>query len=97
MSCGCSSGASLSVPSYSQQSIVSNVDCIYNNTNLLDFKNRLIWFKDSGLYIENNISIALLNKYIGTVISSINIQEKCTYKQILDEVNELVNFIITLQ
>jgi hypothetical protein len=26
-----------------------------------------------------------------------NISEKCTYKQTLDDVSELVNFIITLQ
>jgi hypothetical protein len=100
MSCGCSSGSSNTVASkaiYTSQTVVSNVDCPYNDTNLLDFKNRLVWFKNNGLYIQYNISASLLNKYIGTVISSMNISEKCTYKQTLDDVSELVNFIITLQ
>ncbi len=99
MGCGCGSGSIHVVSSKSKNSlnITPNVDCPYNDVILLDFKNKLTWFKNNGLYLEYNITASVMNKYIGTVISSININDKCTYESILNEVSNLVDLIITLQ
>lgn len=93
--CGCGAKSSMVVASIGPF-ITSNEDCPYTNEILLGFKNNLIWFKNSGLYLDYNISIVTLNKHIGITISSINIGNKCEYESALNEVNELNNFIITL-
>lgn len=81
-------------PKYRVQEVI---DCDYTTAMLKDYKNRLTWFKDKALYVQHGYKASLMNKYIGIVITSINIDNKCVYKKELDAITDLVNFIITLQ
>lgn len=71
--------------------------CEYTNEMLNDYLNRLYWFKDTGKFIQQKITPATINKYLGIVLTSLNINYKCTYKKDLAAITDLVNLIITLQ
>lgn len=71
--------------------------CEYNDVILTAQLDKLKWFKDKGLHVKHGYKPSLINKYIGIVLTSININNKCAYKDILDETSNLVTFIISLQ
>ena len=77
--------------------IASQESCDYTTLMLNNFNEKLVWFKDKGLYVKYNIPAKTINKYIGIVLTSLNISNKCMYKPILDKVSDLVDLIITLQ
>lgn len=80
----------------SVQSVV-DPNCPYTQEMLLNFKSKLIWFKDSGKYLTLNLTPGVLNRYIGLVLTSININNKCTYQTELNNIQDLVNTITLLQ
>jgi len=71
--------------------------CDYNDTILNAQLEKLKWFKDKGLHVKYNYKPALINKYLGIVLTSINSNHKCAYKDILDDISTLVTFITSLQ
>lgn len=71
--------------------------CDYDNTILNAQLNKLNWFKDNGLHVKYGYKPALINKYLGIVLTSININNKCMYKDILDDITKLVTFITSLK
>lgn len=71
--------------------------CEYSIAMLQDFDAKLIWFKDTGKYRKEGILPRTMNKYIGIVRSSINVPNRCTYKEELDKIADLVNLIVIIQ
>lgn len=100
---GCRACGSASVPppntvarmNPTQQAVVG--PCDYNIDRLKDMNARLVWFKSKGLFVKYNVTSKKLNQYIGIVLTSLNINNKCTYKNILDEASNLVDLIISIQ
>lgn len=71
--------------------------CDYTNEQLTIWADKLKWFKDKGLHVKYNYKPALINKYLGIVLTSININNKCVYKTDLDTMAALILFITSLQ
>jgi len=72
--------------------------CDYTNEILDVWLTKLKWFKDTGLYTKFNVKAGTINKYLGIVLTSINVNNKCNYKTSLDiEIKTLVTFITGLQ
>lgn len=71
--------------------------CDYTQEMLTNFKENLTWFKSSGLLGKYNVKPSVLNRYLGLVITSMNINKKCTYKDDLEKITDLVDLIITLR
>jgi hypothetical protein len=71
--------------------------CDYTNQILNAQLEKLNWFKDKGLHVKYGYKPALINKYLGIVLTSINSNHKCTYKEILDQITTLVAFITSIQ
>ena len=72
--------------------------CDYTVNRLQIYLDKLKWFKTKGLYIKYKIKPGILNKYLGTVQTSININNKCAYKAMMDgEITNLVTLITGLQ
>lgn len=100
---GCSGCGQVAIPiqqprrTYATASQESSEPCEYTIEMLFDFRDRLEWFKSKALYLKNNVSAKELNQFIGIVITSTNIKNRCTYKSILDKAANLVNLIISLQ
>jgi hypothetical protein len=99
-----SCGASSPIPPQRSQVNFSNrvqqVDpgpCDYTNDMLKDFNNKLVWFKNKALYVKYGVKAGTLNKYIGIVLTSLNISDKCMYKNILDQAAGLVDLIVSIQ
>lgn len=80
-----------------EEQIELNNNCEFNNTTLQNFKSKLNWFKESGRYLAKGVSAATLNRYIGVTLTSINIKNKCQYRDILFQIQDLVNVIINEQ
>jgi len=99
-SCGSKSVSSNSVNLVNKSSRVQQQEgpCEYTNEILDVWLTKLKWFKDNGFYVRYNIKAGTINKYIGIVLTSINVNKKCSYKQLLDnEIKKLVTFITGLQ
>ena len=75
----------------------SQEPCEYSIEMLHDFDEKLVWFKNNGLYLNYNITPATINKYIGIVLTSLNVYNHCMYKDTLDKVSDLCDLITTLQ
>lgn len=71
--------------------------CEYSVEMLQDFNKKLTWFKDRALYRKHNILPRTMNKYIGIVLSALNVPNRCIYKDELDTISDLVDLIITIQ
>lgn len=71
--------------------------CEYSVEMLQDFNKKLVWFKDRALYRKHKILPRTMNKYIGIVLSALNVPNRCTYKEELDTISDLVDLIITIQ
>lgn len=72
--------------------------CEYTDEILTVWLDKLKWFKDKGLYVKHNIKGGTINKYIGIVLTSLNVSNKCNYKKSLDnEIQKLVTYITGLQ
>jgi hypothetical protein len=70
--------------------------CEYTVEQLRFFEEKLMYFKDKALYVKQNMKPSLVNKYIGIVLTSLNINNRCMYKEKLDKIKDLVDLIITL-
>jgi len=96
-SCGKSTAAPLNNVRVSklQKSIkVPEGPCDYTNEILNVWADKLKWFKNKGLYVNYKVRAGTLNKFIGIVLTSINVNNKCNYKKELDnEIKTLVTFI----
>lgn len=79
-----------------EQLVEINANCEFSQSMLQNFKSKLVWYKDSGKYFSKGITPAVLNRYIGLVLTSINIKNKCTYRLELFQIQDLVS-IITLE
>ena len=98
--CGAASVINNGARSFSRKVNVEESDpgpCEYSKVMLEDFEERLVWFKEKGLFIQYNVQAKSLNKYIGIVKTSLNILNRCKYRIILSKVSDLVDLIITLQ
>lgn len=72
--------------------------CEFTDDILNVWLDKVKWFKDKGLYIKYKVAPATINKYLGILITSININNKCTYKDMLNgEISSLVTFITGIQ
>jgi len=72
--------------------------CEYNDEILTVWLDKLKWFKDKGLYVKYKVEGKTINKYLGIVITSLNVGNKCNYKDTLDgEIKKLVTFISGIQ
>lgn len=71
--------------------------CEYTDTILNAQLEKVKWFRDKGLHVTYNYKPALINKYQGIILTSINSNNKCAYKKILDDISVLVTFITSLQ
>lgn len=71
--------------------------CEYGNSDFQNWYDKLIWFKDRGLYVQHNIAASTINKYLGILLTSININNKCTYQNDFPEIIDVVSLIVTLQ
>lgn len=71
-----------------------NADCPFTNTILQNYQTKIVRFRDKGKYLSLGITAAIINRYIGVLKTSINIDQKCTYKDILYQIQDLVNTII---
>lgn len=99
-SCGTAVAASLmenksNVTSYKSQ--VISGPCDYTDEILTIWLDKLKWFKNKGLHVKNNVSPALINKYLGIVLTSLNVSNKCVYKTVLDDIAKLITIINGLQ
>lgn len=75
----------------------SQEPCEYSVEMLRDFEEKLVWFKNNGLYLKHNIAPVTMNKYIGIVLTSLNIHNRCMYRNILDKISDVCDLITTLQ
>lgn len=74
------------------------VDCDYTDDILKIWVDKLKWFKNKGLYIKHNVPASTVNKYLGILLTSMNVNNKCVYKEILDnKINALIVFITGLE
>lgn len=76
---------------------VTSENCDYTIEMLQDFESKLVWFKNTGLFLNYNITPATMNKYLGIVLTSLNILNHCMYKETLDKVSDLCDLIISIQ
>jgi hypothetical protein len=99
---GCSScAAAAAARAASAQNKVSNVssssvtteECLYTDYMLNVWLVKLKWFKDTGTYVRYNVAPSLLNKYLGVVLTSLNVNNKCVYKLVLDDISKLITVI----
>lgn len=70
-------------------------DCEFTMDQLEGWKDKLICFKDKGLYKTYNVTPALLNRYIGVVLSAINLFPKspCAFQ---NQLNEIETFMVVV-
>lgn len=71
--------------------------CEFTVPMLQDFHTKLLWFKDRALYRKHNITPKIMNSYIGIVLSALNTPQRCTYREKLNLISDLVDFIVTIQ
>lgn len=71
--------------------------CEYNNEVLQNFYNQLIYFKDYAVYVKYKIPAKTVNKYIGIVLTSMNVSNKCMYRDTLEKISDLVDLIISIR
>lgn len=72
--------------------------CDYTDEILQIWLDKLKWFKDKGLYTKYNVKGATINKYLGIVLTSMNVSNKCVYRNMLDgEIKTLITLITGLQ
>lgn len=72
--------------------------CDYTDDILQNWLTKLKWFKDKGYYVKYNVKGSVINKYLGIVLTSMNINNKCQYVDILNgEIKTLVIFITGIQ
>jgi hypothetical protein len=71
--------------------------CEYSVPMLQDFQAKLVWFKDRALYRKHNILPKTMNSYIGIVLSALNTPNRCTYREKLHLISDLVDYIVTIQ
>lgn len=81
----------------SKSTQLSQGDCPYTDEILNVWLTKLKWFKDKGLYVKYKIEARLLNKYLGVVITSLNVNNKCVYRKVLDDVADLITAINGLE
>lgn len=103
---GCSSCGGSQIAVASNSNMVNNQrvvqqevgPCDYTNDILIVWADKLKWFKNKGLYVKYNISGGTINKYLGIILTSININNKCKYRDLLDNgIKQLITFITGLQ
>lgn len=100
MACGsCKANALLYVnKTYTSSSnYIVDPNCPYNNEILGQFEENLKWFKSTSSYIQAGYKASLINKYIGIVLTSINSHNKCYYKDLLDEIQNVIDQIIIIR
>ena len=102
MACGTCGSSSVAMGNTQQVSpnykVEQNIGpCDYTNEILNVWLDKLKWFKDRGLHVKNNVPPAKINKYLGIVLTSINVNNKCVYKSTLDEIANLITLINGLQ
>lgn len=72
--------------------------CEYTDEILQVWLDKLKWFKDKGHYTKHNVKGATVNKYLGIILTSMNVGNKCVYRNMLDgEIKVLITFITGLQ
>jgi hypothetical protein len=76
---------------------ITSGPCEYTVPMLEDFHRKLIWFKNRALYRKHNIAPAKMNRYIGIVLSSLNVPNRCTHQVMLNEISDVVDLIVTVQ
>lgn len=91
MSCdSCAKKAKLNIskPILKMQQL-KNGECEIQIEQLLQWRNKLICFKDKSLYKTYNVSAQALNKNLGIVLSAINVYKtnKCRFKKELEEIS----------
>lgn len=98
-SCAAAAAARKKVQAVKQKAILNNISqpCPYTNTMLLIWREKLKWFKRSGKSVLKRVATTTINKHLGVVISSLNINDKCRYKSRLDEVAKLITVINGLE
>lgn len=96
-SCGAAAAVTIVAP-FKPNNVApaSDEPCDYNNENLQDFYNKLVWFKQTGKYF-GVLDGPTLNMYLGRVLTSLNTNQKCAWKDDMDKVADLVVYINTLQ
>lgn len=72
-------------------------NCEYTVEMLKDFNDKLEWFKSKKLFSQYNILAKTINKYLGVVITSLNVNNRCMYKDQLDIISDIVDLIVTIQ
>jgi len=72
-------------------------DCPYTVAMLKDFNDKLEWFKSKRLFAQYNILAKTINKYLGVVLTSLNVNNRCMYKEQLDIISDVVDLIVTIQ
>ena len=96
----CGGGGSVTTQNRStniKKQSVSTDFCSYTEAILNRWYDKLVWFKSTALYIKYNIKASTINKYLGIVLSSINMNNKCYFKDNLDEMTDTINLIASLQ
>lgn len=83
--------------STSYQNQQSTEPCEFSHDQLVFFKQKMIELKDSGKYIAKGIKPATMNQYIGILLTSLNINNKCTYRTYLQTISDLVSILILEQ
>lgn len=79
------------------RSVVFSGPCDYTYEMLTSFNEHLVWFKSKALYVTHKMSASTLNSHIGTVLSAMNTNNPCRFKEKLDLIADYVSFIVTLR
>lgn len=73
-----------------------NEDCEYTLEQVLDWKNKLFCIRDNDSIIQSGILSTTFNIYLGIVLSCINSNSACYFKDYLPDIENYINNLITL-
>ena len=100
--CGCAKGRSGGNPTYIEPSPnvhgVSSVDdCPYSFEQIQDWLNKAICFKEKNLYTQiANMTEAMVNSYVGTLMSALNYPTNiCYFRTMLEEIEGFITIVIS--
>lgn len=101
MGCNCGSNtSSASAATIQSDTIHSQMviqDCPYTIEDINRWLDKVRCFKDKGLYITMpNITVAMLNSYIGTLLSALNYPTNiCYFQPMLQDIDNFVTIVIS--
>lgn len=98
MGCGCSGGGGVVLSSF-RRAKNNNIaqDCDYTVELMLIWKEKLLCVQNQNLYQEIGYNKYKINFALGTVQSAINTGNVCYFKKQLDQVNNIILTLISLE